>query len=90
MTDQAIDAILKRIAEYDGTEDGFKAIVRDALALAKERPALKDFRKELARRAGPVAVTTVDAWARPGPTCPGPNVRSFVLGEIEDILLGRP
>lgn len=90
MPDTAIQEILKRIAAYDGTEDGFRAIVRDALALVPERPALKDFRKELARRAGPVAVTTVDAWARTGPTCPGPNVRRFVLGEIEDILLGRP
>lgn len=88
MSDSAIDAILKRIAEYDGSEDGFKAIIRGVLALAPERDALKDFRKELARRCG-VAVSTVDRWGRRA-SCPGPNVRRFVLGEIEDILLGRP
>lgn len=88
--DPAITDILKRIDGYDGTEDGFKAIIRDLLKLIPERPALKDFRKELARRCGPVAVSTVDHWARPGPSCPGPNVRNFVLGEASDILNGRP
>ncbi|HJV33386.1 MAG TPA: hypothetical protein VJ694_05150 [Patescibacteria group bacterium] len=90
MHDPAIEEILKRIENYDGSEEGFKAILADLLKLIPERPALKDFRKELARRCGPVAVSTVDAWARPGPTCPGPNVRRFVLGEASDILNGRP
>jgi len=89
MDDQALEEILKRIDAYDDSEDGFKRLVADVLKLVPERPALKDFRKELARRCG-VAVSTVGAWGRPGPTCPVSNVRRFILGEIDDILRGRP
>jgi len=90
MPDPAIEEILKRIEDYDGAEDGFKAILRDILRLVPERPELADFRKELARRSGPVAVSTVDHWARSKKSCPGPNVRRFILGEASDILNGRP
>ena len=89
MPDPQTDSILKRIETYDGTEEGFTKILADLLKLIPERPALKDFRKELARRCGPVAVSTVDRWAR-SRSCPGPNVRRFVLGEASDILNGRP
>ena len=88
--DPAITDILKRIERYDGAEEGFTAILRDLLKLIPERPALKDLRKELARRCGPVAVSTVDRWATSARSCPGPNVRRFVLGEASDILNGRP
>lgn len=90
MQDPAIEEILKRIEAYDGSEDAFRSIIADILGLLPERPALKDFRKELARRCGPFAVSTVDRWARPDGTCPGPNVRRFNLGKARDILKGRP
>lgn len=89
MHDPAIEEILKRLDAYDDSEDGFKKLVADLLKLIPERPALADFRREMARRCG-VAVSTVGAWGRPGPTCPGPNVRRFILGEASDILNGRP
>ena len=90
MNDPALEEILKRIESYDGSEDAFKAILADLLKLVPERPALKGFRKEFARRCGPIPVSTVDRWARPGASCPGPHVRRFNLGKARDILNGRP
>lgn len=87
MQERAIEGILKRIDAY-GTEQGFAAIVADALALAPEGPERDALRKEIGARCGKVPPSTVDRWSE-GSSVPGENVRRFVLEQIRDIIANR-